>query len=227
MKVSLLCLVLLLSFVGQAHSSEGIKQESSLTTEDYFYSPNKKEQEVLQVWKRYFERWGYKKPPVKRIKDLRKYAKWLVYWTTFYERNEGNFGGKLLLFADNHILIAVMMYKETGLQPNVVGDLGEVGLLQVWGDALDGYRRQEVKSNPELGIRLGIQWLAYSTTRCKQPKSRPYDWRWALTQYGAGPKAGSKNNCKVYRFARQRIWLAKKHRKRINKKQNDLQGKSG
>ena len=90
--------------------------------------------------------------------------------------------------------------------------------MQVHGKPLDGFQRREVMKNPELGIRLGIQWLAYCTTRCEPGNRDPHDWHFALTQYGASPQhAGSGNKCKVLGYARKRIKLAKKSRAKIDK----------
>ncbi len=139
-------------------------------------------------------------------------------WTEYYEQYEGSFGGRLLPYKDNHILVAVIIYRETGIQPNIIGrSHKEVGLMQVHGIPLDGFKRKEVINNPELGVHLGIQWLAYCTTRCNHGRRKPNDWHYALTQYGASPQAaGSGRNCKILGYARIRIRLAKKSRTKMN-----------
>ena len=220
MKTAFLCLVLLLfPLVGQAKYIT--LDEQIELAEDY------KIKEVLQTWKLYFKKWGIDKPKPKRTKDYTSYAIAVKKWTEYYESNEGIFGGKLPKWDKNHILVAVIIYKETGIRSDQIGDLGEVGLMQVWGSALTENKttnrkeykqqKQKVIKNPELGIRLGTQWLAHTTTLCKTPE-KWNDWSWLkpLTQYGAGPKAKVNGKCQVYSFARKRVRRTINIRKKIN-----------
>jgi soluble lytic murein transglycosylase-like protein len=195
---------------------------------NHFVSEDVREQEILQTWYWYFEEWEMNNPPPRRTKHLRQYAKYIIKWVDYYENNEGKFGGRLPPYKDNHLLVATMIRYETGINPNKVGKLGEVGLMQVWGDAMTEKKplnrieykklKKEVINNPELGIRLGIQWLAYSTTRCRPPKVwNATGWLKSLTQYGGGSKAGSGSKCKIYRFARKRIRKVMKYRRKIDK----------
>jgi soluble lytic murein transglycosylase-like protein len=195
------------------------EQNEIIESTDHFYSSNIKEQEVLDVWKMYFHDWGIEYPKRKRSRSYREYAKWIVKWVNYYETFEGAFGGRLPMFEDNHILVAVIIQKETGIDHTRRGRLGEVGLMQVWGEAQQGYPSKQILENPEIGIILGIQWLAYTTTLCKNPGTwTARTWLKPLTQYIAGPKASVKGKCKIFGVARRRVNKVVKYRRRIDQK---------
>lgn len=235
MKTVFICLVLLFYTVDQADAgaNEGwvspewkdeIEKAKTIEPEieANFRSDNKREQEVLKAWRMYFNEWGIEKPSEKRTKDYREYAKHIVKWVGYYEKNEGVFGGKLPAFEDNHILIAVIIQKETGIYSHRRGPRGEVGLMQVWDIAQGDYTVKQILEKPELGVMLGIQWLAYSTTRCRQPKKwKATSWLKPLTQYGAGPKATVNGKCEVFSFARRRVNKTMIYRREIDRSRID------
>ena len=205
MKAGILCLAILLSFVGQAQANE-----------NNFRSDDIREQEILSTWRLYFKNWGIEHPSPKRTKNYRNYAKYITKWVDYFEENEGLFGGRLPKYKDNHLIVAVIIECETGIYSKRIGSRGEVGLMQIWGKARAGHPRREIINNPELGIKLGIQWLAYSSTRCKKKQDIKLRWKKTLTQYGAGPKAVKSNGrCDIYSFARRRFRKTLQYRKKI------------
>lgn len=186
--------------------------------------------EIIEVWELFFKdaNVGRKDP---RRKRFHEFASYLAQAIRIYQNQEITINGrKARLPKDKniHILLAVLITKESSVKYDVVGTSPrfEVGLMQVWGVALNGYDKETVKQNPELGILLGVRWIAYMTSLCKpyrvgQDKEewRTTDWLGPLTMYGAKPSKvwidKKKKTCRIFPFARKRIKLTLFYRKRI------------
>lgn len=187
-----------------------------------------KELEVMHIFKQYFLDWGIdiekdyhrlSKKNKLRVDTLPIIAHWVVYWTEHFENNEGKFGGKLPNYQYNHLLVAVVITVETGCNPKRRGSKkGEVGLMQIHGPALAGYAKKHVLKEPELGIKLGVQWLAHQTTLCYQNPQKWRMWHWTkpLSVYGAGKKALlGKGKCKSIRSAKRRIRIMRRYQRKM------------
>ena len=53
----------------------------------------------------------------------------------------------------------MMVAKETAVIPTVRGSIGEVGLLQVHGEAQYGFTVQEILDEPKKGLLAGVRWM--------------------------------------------------------------------
>lgn len=159
-----------------------------------------------------------------RRNNFQEYATYLVEAIETYENQATDIGGQLPESEDTHILLGVMVKKESSVVSDIIGKLGEVGLLQIHGQALNGYEPGLVKENPKLGLLLGVRWFAYQTSLCKSDRVpadiepwRLDDWAGPLSVYAGGPKAINKKTgkCYHYKVATNRIKLAKFYKVRI------------
>jgi len=126
-------------------------------------------EEISWTWKTIFDDLGVSKGDKRRAK-FDTYAKMLARNTKLFQDLNTDLGlidYRLPYNKYNHILLAVLIYEESSVNPKVKGrSHGEVGFMQLHGAALQGYRKAEVQKDPELGLFLGIRWLARAITIC-------------------------------------------------------------
>ena len=155
------------------------------------------------------------------------YAKEIADAIDYYKKNEADIGGRLPDHRSTHIIIAIIITHESSVNPNAVGfKHGEVSMFQLWGKALNGFSKEEVKNNTELAAMLGVRWIAHSTSQCNNNKDtlsdswRTIDWLRPLTIYGSGPKKTykdkKKRQCRIFDFARRRVNQIAMYEKRID-----------
>ncbi len=177
--------------------------------------------EVVMLWKLFFEDEKVHRKDLRR-KRFQEFAEYVVDAVEMYQNNPTDIGGQLPKDKNAHLIIATMITKESSITYNVVGKikkLREVGLLQVHGKALSGYRRKTVKNNPKLGVLLGVRWLAAQVPQCKQSLSSWSidDWAYPVSLYGGGAQRAIKNGkCIRFKSAKDRIRLTKLYRSRID-----------
>jgi hypothetical protein len=154
------------------------------------------------------------------------HAKELADAIITYQNEPTDIGGRLPKHRTTHILMAVMVTKESSLRHKAKGGLGEVGLMQIHGRALAGYNPNVVRHNSRLGVTLGVRWFAAQMDKCKgyeKPREnwRTNDWIQPLSLYAGGPNAISKKtgHCKRFRIAKERINLTKLYLTRIKTQQ--------
>ena len=191
-----------------------------LIQEEIILSKNaaKAEKEIAAMTKDIKDFWIYyynkKAWPIreKHYKAFDKYSKELAQIVYYFKRNESSLGGKLPDNKDTHIFIAMMVAKETAVNPYVRGKLrNEVGLLQVHGAALLRHKPKEVLENPKLGLFLGVNWIASKFQTCwKNTDENNWDntmWYYPITIYAAGEGKGRayKGKCQTIGVARTRI----------------------
>lgn len=185
-------------------------------------------QEVVDYWNWKFDSVGARKTDWRRL-DFAKHAESLVHAIRFFQ----NPNNKVYLERHNrrlilpngrylHILFAHLIYKESSVNPNVIGKTWrkEVGLMQLHGVALAGHTKKEVRNNPDLGVWLGVRWLAIEYTDCKLPDNYSIDhWRGPLALYGSTPKKVKKNGvCSTrFNFANKRVRSVKNYIKLVAK----------
>lgn len=182
-------------------------------------------QEIIQVWTMFFD------DEAASINDPRRntfeeYAEYLADAITMYENQPTDIGGQLPKDGqDTHLLLATMITKESSVTSDVIGKMGEVGLLQIHGQALAGYNAEVVRNNPKLGVLLGVRWFAYQTSACKPHRIatddeawRLEDWLGPLSAYAGGPNAINRKTggCYTFQLAVNRVNLTKLYRSRIN-----------
>jgi len=71
----------------------------------------------------------------------------------------------ILSRAEDPYLLAAIQFHESSWRPEVVGQRGELGLMQVHGVALQGLRR-DAAIEPETNIRLGYEYLLLCRRMC-------------------------------------------------------------
>lgn len=135
--------------------------------------------------------------------------------------DENILGGRLPVSTLTHQLIAVMIYRESSVMPEVVGrSHGEVGFLQLHGAALQGYSRKEVQNNPELGVILGLRWLSRAVRVCHPDGLSDWsfdNWLGPLAVYGGGEQRAMTNGkCHTdWAFAKERVNTTKNYAIRL------------
>jgi len=182
-------------------------------------------QEIVQLWNMFFDDQSAPTDDPRREK-FEEYAGYLADAVLLYEKEPTDIGGQLPKDGrDTHLLLATMITKESSVTSDAVGKMGEVGLLQIHGQALAGYKSELVRQNPKLGILLGVRWFAYQTSACKPHRIpadnegwRLDDWLGPLSAYAGGPNAINRKTgeCYVFQLAINRVGLTKLYRSRIN-----------
>ena len=182
--------------------------------------------DIINVWIMYLNdanisgkdsRWGV----------LYLYADTLTDAIIMYQNEDTDIGGRLPKDRSTHILMAMMVTKESGLRADAVGSFPrfEVGLMQCHGKALAGYEPKVVRNNYKLGLLLGVRWFASRLPLCPVYRIpgdeviwRTADWIKPLSVYAGGHRAISKRTGKCYSFsiARERIALTELYITRID-----------
>lgn len=185
--------------------------------------------EIAQVWEIFFDdQQALQSDPRRKMFDV--YAKEIAEAIDYYKKNETNIGGQLPNHRSTHIIIAIMITRESSVNPATVGKRHkEVSLFQLWGKALNGYPPEVVKKSTELAASLGVRWFAYGMTQCNNnrvPTDRRWqneDWLRPITAYGAKRKSLYKNRkkkeCRIFPFARRRIITIQTYAERIDSQQ--------
>lgn len=92
-------------------------------------------------------------------------------------------------------LLPTIAYLESSFRSDAVGKLGEVGLVQVHGEAKNGCDLET-----QLGqLRCGAKWLRKAYDACG-------NWRGAMTMYATGKCATKKERIKRMISYRMRLW---------------------
>lgn len=165
---------------------------------------------IVAMWNLWFEEQGTSAEDYRRDR-LYEFATYIVDSVDYYQNHTTDIGGRLPPGEEIDLLVAVIATKESSLNPDVVGKLGDVGLLQVNGVALAGLKAEKVRKNPELGIRLGVRWLAHKTESCPGHVVKNIDdMVQPLSLYAGGPKNAIKNGkCLSFSIAKERVNKAK------------------
>lgn len=204
-------------------TDEGEETESAPGEEEAALR-EKMEDEVIDLWTMYLEDRDTSSKD-SRWTDMHGLASSLVRYVRKYQ-TEGVMHMKEKVYLPEHenvhLLIATMVTFESALWPEVVGSMGEVGLLQVHGVALNGFKPEDVKRNPDLGLKLGIRWLTKQIPYCNVPRGDQWtddDWLGPLSIYGGGVNRAKKNGkCLNFKVSKRRIEYTKLYRDRINSK---------
>ena len=129
----------------------------------------------------------------------------------------------LYKYKDIHLIVAAMVMKESAVHPGVRGKRrNEVGLLQVHRTAQTGHTKKEISKDYDLGLYLGMRWLSKQIKYCRCFNGKHKDhfdkWLGVMTVYMAGVSKGRDGRkCKVFYGAKNRIRLARKYRKFIDR----------
>ena len=192
-------------------------EEQSPTRRDIMVS------ETVQVWTMFYEDEMAPADDPRR-QYFQEYAEYLADYILMYENAPTDIGGQLPISKDTHVLLATMITKESSVTADVVGKMGEVGLMQLHGVALAGYDPQVVRNNPKVGVMLGVRWFAYQASLCKPTRIpsdndgwRLDDWLGPVSSYAGGPNAINKKTGKCYSFqlARDRVALTRLYKTRL------------
>lgn len=175
---------------------------------------NEMAKEIEWAWTIMFDEVGASKDDWRR-ENFTYWAGLVAKYIILFQNLKSNIEYKLPNDNFTHLLIAKMIYQESSVNPNVIGrSHGEVGLMQIHGKALCGYKKTEVKENSELGIFLGIRWLARAIAVCPLSDLNNWNlssWLGPLAVYGGGEyRAKINGKCKRnWGFAKRRIQYTK------------------
>jgi hypothetical protein len=169
--------------------------------------------EIAYVWRKIFDDLGVSKGDKRRAK-FDEYSLMLarnVYLFQDLNTDLGLIDYRLPYNQYNHILLAILIYQESSINPNVSGrSHNEVGFMQLHGAALQGHSKAEVRSDPELGLFLGIRWVARAAKVCgfNYPDYNRWNinsWNGALAVYNAGDtKAMKRGRCQTnWRYSKR------------------------
>ncbi|MCK4792578.1 MAG: hypothetical protein KAV87_53105 [Desulfobacteraceae bacterium] len=179
--------------------------------------------EVVMLWEMFFDDENASPSDPRRMK-FQEYASYLVDSILLFQDRPTAIGGQLPKSNNLHALIATMVTFESSVTSGVIGmykNKREVGLMQVHGKALAGFTREQVVSNPKLGLLLGIRWLAAQIPTCYPHGAPDYfsyeDWLGPLSVYAGGPNAIRGNgSCKRFDISRKRVNRMMMYEKRID-----------
>lgn len=208
------------------------KVEISLTNREIMVN------EIKEVWELFFKDYNIKQTDPRRA-HFDEYSNYIANSIIMFQNNDININGHISRLPKHrsvHLVIATVITKESSVNHTVIGAAPrfEVGLMQIWGVALNGYNPDTVRKNPELGVILGIRWMTHMLSQCKTYRMkedkegwRNTDWLGPLTMYGAKPKNVWKDRkkkiCKVFPHAKERVELLNMYETRIDAKyQQDL-----
>jgi hypothetical protein len=169
-------------------------------------------QEVSSYWTYIFDKETCPTNDWRRQK-FNEWASWLVDAIRDYQSEKNNTELKLPNYRYLHLLIAYIVYKESSVNPNVIGNrFGEVGFLQLHGVSLNGYLPEVIIETPQLGMQLGIRWLAYTYNQCGKLDNTLDSWLGPLALYAAGPKAKTNGKCSIsFSYAIDKVSETKKY----------------
>jgi len=181
--------------------------------------------ELVVLWNLMFDDDGAKKADPRREK-FDRYAEIVADWVVYYQNNETDIGGKLPGHMNDHLLAGIIVKKESSVRPEVVGAAPrfEVGMMQVWGVALAGYSREQVKNNTKLGVMLGVRWLASRVQWCEGDELEENGWddsSWVgpLSLYASGPpaqKSKKEKTCRRFKPGVERSRALSLYRARVD-----------
>jgi len=180
------------------------------------------EDEVVSLWKIYLEdnkasskdgRWDV----------LDEFAHSLVKYVRKFQTEGIKRGKKIIRLPEHentHLLLATMVTFETALYHEAVGPIGEVGLLQTHGVALNGFKPAHVQRNPDLGLMLGVRWLTLQVPHCDKSTDSKWcddDWLGPLSIYVGGLRKAKRNGrCLKFKVSKRRVEYTKYYRNRID-----------
>jgi len=151
---------------------------------------------------------------------FRPYAKSLVEHVKYYQDHPTSIGGQLPPGTNVYYIVASMIIHETAMKHWLIGyKRGEVGLLQIHGSwARHGNKRRKIQNDYDLGMKLGIRWLAYHTQFCRPNLTGNINqWAETLSLYAAGRTGGMREDgqCKKISVARKRVNTAKRYLRKL------------
>jgi len=181
-------------------------------------------EDIIQVWEMFLDDAECKQRDPRRM-NFSVFAEELADAIIMYQNNPTDIGGQLPKDRNIHILMAVIVTKESSIVHNAVGAAPrfEVGLMQIHGVALAGYNPDLVQHSSRLGLLLGVRWFAAQMDDCKIHRIPGDNQEWRvddlvgpMSVYAGGSKAIKKNGtCFRYKVARERVNLTKLYLTRI------------
>jgi len=179
------------------------------------------EKDIVAVWDAFYDD-QHADPDDLRRQTFELSAHELANAIVQYQNEPTDIGGQLPKHPSTHYLLAAMVTKESSVTRDIkMGDLGEVGMLQVHGAALNGYNPEYVHERPWLGLLLGVRWLAIQIATCYPDGYENKEWTsvmWLgpMSIYAAGNRAQRKDGtCGVIGAAKERIDLSNMYRARV------------
>jgi len=140
---------------------------------------------------------------------------------------------RLPIGKDAHLMVAMMAIFETKVRNNMVGELGEIGILQchprwclVRNDELNqlpiNVRKNYAKEHPRLNLDAAVNHLTVSYGICNKKIRKLNDWTYTVALYGAGTSALKNGQCVERNFAKIRVQQMQSYRKKIRKRKQNI-----
>lgn len=185
--------------------------EPEAETPEYLWNRDEAVSKIILYWELFFED-GDAPIEDKRRKNFERYAGYVYNAVRYYQEHDTDAGGRLPRDNSAFELVATIITFESSVRADVVGPEPrcEVGLMQVWGKALAGYDREEVRKKPRLGVMLGVRWLASRIPECYPENIGDYnwddmDWLGPMSVYAAGERGMYDGKCLRLNVARERV----------------------
>lgn len=177
--------------------------------------------EIVALWSLWMDDDGAPAGDARRAM-LPRYAGYLADAVRLYQDHETDIGGRLPQDPDTHLVLAVMLAKESSLRPTVVGKKrAEIGLGQMHGVSIRPYSRATVRGNPPLQVLLHARWIAYSRHVCGLDDGdadwSDRDWGRTLSMYAGGDKHTLRpdGTCRIFTPMADRVAAVRLYRPRI------------
>lgn len=188
---------------------------------EYEISEEQMVEEVVMLWQMWFDDEGAKKYDRRRDR-FTEFAEYVVDAVVLYQDTPTEIGGQLPGSRNDHLMVAVMIAKESSVTYDVEGrSHQERGLMQVHGKALAGYSPEVVQKNPKLGILLGVRWIAAQIPKCRTDEELGWedaDWAGPLSRYAGGQRGmRADGTCARFTTIRERVRMMQFYRARIDR----------
>lgn len=105
---------------------------------------------------------------------------------------------------DPHLVLAVMEH-ESSFRTDIIGEAGEIGLMQLLPDSFPGYSTKELQ-NPYVNIYLGVKHLSDVKNECRHQK----DNTWIICYNLGSPKGNTVNHPKKFAYYKKVIPIYKR-----------------
>ena len=140
---------------------------------------------------------------------------------------------RLPIGKDAHLMAGMMAIFETKVRNDMVGELGEIGILQchprwclIRNNELNQLpmraRKNYAKEHPRLNLDAAVNHLTVSYGICNKKIRRLNDWVYPVAHYGAGTLALENGQCTKKDFTKARVQKMQSYRKKIRKRRQNI-----
>jgi hypothetical protein len=228
----MICILFSLLFITLVNG----KRADALATNTKEITAIEMQQEIMRMWNTWYKEqdiWTQKELKENK-KNWPELAKELANSVKKYQHTPvqvyewKNKKVKLPIGKDVHLMAGMMAIYETKVRNDIIGDLGEIGILQchpkwclVRNKELNKLpietRKEYAKKNPKLNLDAAIKHLTVSYGICNKKVRELDDWAYSVAHYGTGSLALENGHCIKRNFAKSRVYRMQSYRKKIRK----------